>query len=319
MNLREKILIARHPVILYEIIPPPEKAKPTNAEAYAQCAVELLDSSTIHIDGINIPDIREEHRNGEPRESTYVSKSDAREFGRKLLAASHKPLEIVINRCTVFEELPVHNQWLKDTLEKFAINNLVLVGGESSKIHYPGPSVTQLTQIIHDTYGSSLFCGGIVIPSRANEPSRLVEKGLNGLQFFTSQIIYEPHVITECLREYSQLCEQKGILPKRIFLSFAPLSSKKDLEFLRWLGVILPESVEKVLFEADIGIGWRSIKIAKAVLHAILQFMHDETIRVPLGLNIEHISRHNFELSKDFVEELGAVYYQSYERKYNVF
>lgn len=318
-NLREKIMIAHHPVIFYEIIPPPERAKPTNVEAYAQCAIELLDSSAVHIDAINIPDIREEHREDKPKGTEYVSKSDAREFGKRLQLSSHKSLDILVNRCTVHEDLPTHFQWLKDTVEKFDIHNMIIVGGESSKVKYPGPSVIQLTQIINETYKSSLFCGGIVIQSRPNEAVRLVEKGLAGINFFTSQITYEPYIIKKVLKEYHELCVQKGIQPKRIFLSFAPVSSLKDLEFLRWLGVVLPEEVEKIIFEADIGIGWRSMKIAKAVLESILQFMHDEKINVPLGLNIEHISRHNFELSKEFIEELGTIYYHSYETKYNIF
>lgn len=316
--MREKIITAHHPVILYEIIPPAEKAKPENAEAYAQCAVELLNSSPIIIDGINIPDIRDEKRDGISHHREFLTKSDAREFGKSIKMASERPLEIVINRCTVFDPLPVQHQWLKETIEKYDIHNLVLVGGASSKERYCGPSVVELTEIIHQTY-ESFFCGAIFIPSRTHEAMRLLEKTLRGTNFFTSQILYEPYLIKDVIKQYWQLCQKKQILPKRIFLSFAPVSSKKDLEFMHWLGVVFPEEVEKMLFEADIGIGWRSMKITKAVLQSILQFMHDENIDVPLGLNIEHISRHNFELSKEFIEELGTIYCNSYETKYNIF
>lgn len=319
LNLKEKIIGVQHPVILYEIIPPKEDATTNNFEAYVQCAVELLDSSSVLIDGINIPDIREEVRNGAPRGSKYVSKSDARKFGKRLQRTSHKFLELVINHPTVHDKLPIHDQWLKDTTDKFGIHNLILVGGESRKIKYPGPSVTELTRYITETYNFSILCGGITIPSRENEGRRLVEKGLSGASFFTSQVIYEPHAIKNLLAEYNQLCLHKGIIPKRIFLSFAPISTRQGLEFLQWLGVFLPEPVKKLIFEAEIGIGWRSMKVAKAVLHAILDFVHHENIKVPLGLNIEHISRHNFELSKLFIEELGSLYYDSYETKYNIF
>ncbi len=45
VDLRDKMLNSHHPVIFYEITPPQEKAKASTAEAYIQCAVELIDSS----------------------------------------------------------------------------------------------------------------------------------------------------------------------------------------------------------------------------------------------------------------------------------
>jgi 5,10-methylenetetrahydrofolate reductase len=319
MNLGTKILDSRHPVIVYEVIPPPGRAKSANIEAYANCTVELLNSSAVVIDAINIPDIRDEQRDDKPRVSEYVSKADARDFGKRLQKASHRNQELIINRCTVFDPLADQHKWLKETIEKYDIHNLVLVGGESSKIQYPGPSVLELTHVIHERYNSSIFCGGITIPSRSFEGTRMVEKTMKGINFFTSQVIYEPYIVTKVLKDYYQECLQKGIEPKRVFLSFAPISSKKDLEFLRWLGVLLPENVERLLFEADIGIGWRSVKVAKAILASILETMHSEGIKVPLGLNIEHISRHNFELSKELLEELGKIYMNAYETKYKLF
>lgn len=322
-RLREKIIQSDRPVILYELIPPSKKLKQTDIHAYAQCAVELLDSTSLIIDGINIPDIRDEERRT-PKINTFVSKTDSRLFAKKLQASSLKHLDIVINRCSVYEEWPEHNLWLENTFKNFDIDNLILVGGESHKIKYVGPSVIEMIQSIKQNH-QSFFCGGITIPSRRaedptkDEPYRLIEKGLNGLEFFTSQVNYEPYKIQSLLKDYYQLCTERKIKPKRIFLSFAPISSRKDLEFLRWLGVFIPDSVENILFEADIGIGWRSMKIAKVILHKILAFVHDENICVPLGLNVEHISRHNFELSKEFIEELGSIYNHAFETKYQIF
>jgi hypothetical protein len=316
-NLHQKINDKQLAVILYEIIPPPSKAQLLNVEAYAKCAVELLNSTSVNIDGINIPDIRDEQREGE-RGTKYVSKCDAREFGKRLQESSQKYLDIVINRVTVHEDITVQKAWLKETMEVFGIHDVILVGGESSKIQYPGPSVKELTQIVNAEF-KELYAGAIVIPTRANEEARLIEKTQYGTNFFTSQVIYEPFHIKKILKDYHTACLKKNLTPKRIFLSFAPISTKKDMEFLKWLGVVLPESVEKILFESDIGVGWRSVKVAKAILNSILAFLYEEGINVPIGLNIEHISRHNFELSKEFIEGLGQVYCSSYETKYKIF
>lgn len=324
VSLREKISHPRRPVILYTLIPPSEKLTHTNVNAYAQCTIELLDSTPLIIDAVNIPDIRDEKRDS-PKTISYVSKIDARQFAKQLQAYSHNYLEMIINHCTVYEEWPVHDKWLEDVSKEYGIHNLIFVGGESHKIQYPGPSVIEMSQTVRKRYGNLFFCGGITIPSRRNEdpskdePQRLLLKAENGLEFFTSQVLYEPYKIQLLLKDYYQLCLQKKVDPKRIFLSFAPISSRKDLDFLRWLGVVIPESVENILLEADIGIGWRSVKIAKVILQKILTFVRNENIEVPLGLSIEHISRHNFELSREFVEELGAIYNHAFDTKYHIF
>ena len=36
-------------------------------------------------------------------------------------------------------------------------------------------------------------------------------------------------------------------MPRRILLSFAPVSSKKNIDFLKWLGVEIPLQTEKHL------------------------------------------------------------------------
>ncbi len=77
---------------------------------------------------------------------------------------------------------------------------------------------------------------------------------------------------------------------------------------MRWLGVSIPQKIEQELFKADIGIGWRSIRMAVNILQELLVYMHEEQINVPLGLNIEHITRHNFELSLEFINRLGKIY-----------
>lgn len=318
-HLMDKIPNCYQPLIFYEIIPPSSKTTANNLDAYAQCAVELLDSTSVPIDGINIPEIRDEHRDTE-RTTTYEIKSDARDFGRKLKQSfhNHHSLEVVINHCTVFEDWNTQKHWLDETIDQFDIHNLILVGGESSKVIYPGPSVTEMTKYVKDHY-QDVYCGGIVIPTRKNEAKRMFDKGLNGTEYFTSQVLYEPYNINHVLQEYAQLCQENNVLPKRVFLSFAPISSRKDCDFLRWLGVQLPSSVMNILLESDIGIGWRSMKVSKAVLNNILNFMRESTVKIPLGLNIEHVSRHNFELSKEFIEQLGAAYYHSFETKYNIF
>ena len=51
------------------------------------------------------------------------------------------------------------------------------------------------------------------------------------------------------LKYYDDICKKSKVLPRRILLSFAPVSSKKNIDFLKWLGVEIPKKTEKHLIE----------------------------------------------------------------------
>jgi len=313
-NLRDKIFDYRNPVIFYELLLPANN-EAANLDAYIECAIDLLTSTPIQIDAVNIPEIREEDHESSKRTQKYVPKMDPWVFAKMLEKASYNHIEVILNHCTVYEPWEVQKQWIKAAITQHNIGVLILVGGSSSKTQYPGPSVLETGHYLKTHYQQEFLFGGITIQTRRyhdqekDEPFRLYTKSLHGLDFFTSQIIYEPISIKLLLRDYAQVCKEQGVAPKRIFLSFAPVSKRKDLEFLRWLGVAVPKAIEQELFKADIGIGWRSIKIAVNILQEILHFMSEENIQVPIGLNIEHITRHNFELSLELIERLGKLYH----------
>lgn len=316
-TLCKNILNSQYPIIFYELIPPAEGIRSSSMNAYVQCAIEILAHSAIEIDAINIPEIHNENNHGNQdakRTSPYVPKIEPREFVRLLQEASTKPLNFVINRATVYATMAQQQTWLAETLSQYPITSLILVGGESSRTQYEGPSVTELAAYIQQHYAKQICCGGITIPSRRHqnpqkdEPYRLIAKSKQHLEFFTSQILYETNSIKRLLHDYHRLCRQHAIQPKRIFLSFAPILTANDVNFLRWLGVEIPVATERYLLESELGIGWRSIKTTKAVLEDILTFVHDEQLDVPIGLNIEHITPRNFELSKELIVELGRIY-----------
>jgi hypothetical protein len=319
-NLREKILNTNCPLIFYELLPP-TCINHADVEAYVQCAIELITHSPIKIDAINIPDIQYE----KPKESNdspvYLPKIDSHVFADILEKASYQRIKVILNRVVVYEPLEKQLQWIKKITQRHKDNIIIIVGGTTNKINYPGPSVLALSNHIKNTYShDEVFCGGITIQSRRSldkvndEPYRLLAKAKNGIEFFTSQIIYDSEGVKQLLWDYAQTCEKEKVQPKRIFLSFAPIASHKDLDFLRWLGAIIPKSIETQLFKTTIGIGWRSAEVAATILKDILHFVQQEQIPIPLGLNIEYVTRHNFELSFQLVERLGKLYHNNYGR-----
>ena len=304
MRFRDKVRKPKRPVVAYEILPPREKDGTLNS--YAERISSLL--SQTHIDAINIPEVHEENARG-LRPVKNLERAEAREFGR--LLQDNVGIEAIVNRVTVHNDLDYQKSWIKETFYDYDIENLILVGGESSDIKYPGPSVNETSEYITRDLNAGrfdFFCGGITIPSRKIESVRLLKKGSNGIEFFTSQVLYDGKKIKKMLKYYDDVCKENNVLPRRILLSFAPVSSKKNIDFLKWLGVEIPSQTEKRLTNKKTSMSDESLEIASEILRGILNNNEKLGITVPIGLNVEHIMSYNFQSSINMLQELSRIY-----------
>ncbi len=293
-------------VVLYEILPPPKNLSKADLQISFSLFAQILKKNPV--DGVNLPEVREETRSGK-RSLPQLIKLEPRAVCPYL--QKQGILNLIVNRPIVY--LPWKKQigWLKETYHKYNIHDFVLVGGESSKVSYPGPTVVEAASLITKKLRSefpNILLGGITIPSRVNEADRVLAKTISGIEFFTSQVIYDSQDVKKLLKEYWQLCRQKKVAPKMIFLSFAPATTLGDIELLRWLGVEIPQNTLEALTAGWLGVGWRSIETCQDILEDILHFVKRNKIGVPLGLNVEHINKHNFELSFILLRKLLESY-----------
>ena len=77
---------------------------------------------------------------------------------------------------------------------------------------------------------------------------------------------------------------------------------------MKWLGVEIPLQTEKRLSNQKLEMTDESLKIATEILVDILQHNEKEQIRVPVGLNVEHIMSYNFQYSINMLQELSKIY-----------
>ena len=304
MRFRDKVRKPKRPVVAYEILPPREKDGTLNS--YAEKISSLL--SQTHIDAINIPEVHEENGRG-VRPVKNLERAEAREFGR--LLQDSVGIEAIVNRVMVHDNLDYQKNWIKETFYDYDIENLILVGGETSDIEYPGPSVNESAEYITrdlNTGRFDIFCGGITIPSRQIESERLLQKGSNGIEFFTSQVLYDGTKVKKMLKYYDKVCKDNSVRPRRILLSFAPVSSKKNIDFLKWLGVEIPQATEDRLIKDNVKMANQSLEIASEILKDILHNNEKLGISVPIGLNVEHIMSYNFQSSINMLQELSKIY-----------
>ena len=301
MRIKDKIKRPRRPVVVYEILPPRQKDGTLNS--YAENISSLL--SQTHIDAINIPEVRDEVARGERPVKNQI-RAEPREFGK--LLQDIVGIEAIVNRVVVHQELEKEMEWFEETYTNFEIENLITVGGESRKIKYPGPSVNMALKAIKDNSKLDILCGGISIPSREKESLSLIEKSTNGSEFFTTQVLYDSSKIIKMISHYQKRCDEQNTFPRRLLLSFAPVSSKKNIDFLKWLGVEIPSETESFLNENEKNMVERSMEISVGVLEETLSFLNENKIVVPIGLNVEHIMSYNFQSSIEMLQELARIY-----------
>lgn len=304
MRIRDKVKKPQRPVVAYEILPPLEKDGTLNS--YAEIISSLL--SQTHIDAINIPEVHDESGRGD-RPVTNQKRGEPREFGR--LLQDIVGVEAIINRVVVHQPFDAQMRWIEETNRDYEIENLIIVGGESSKVEYPGPTVNEVLRFVSREYisnGGDIFCGGIAIPSREIESKNLIKKSEHGSEFFTTQVLYDSSNIVKMIDHYQERCDDLNTFPRRLLLSFAPVSSQKNIDFLKWLGVEIPPETERYLQGRPGSMIERSLDVAIEVLNDTLNFITEKNLKVPIGLNVEHIMSYNFQSSVEMLQELARIY-----------
>jgi len=300
MNLKDKILDPSVPVTFFEMVPPAAEKPGALESALAEARkVRHL------VDAVNLPEIRDESR-GSPRAIKFVPRVEPRVLGDRL--QRELGVELVLNRAVVYETDQVN--WFRQSHAEFGVDHVILVGGESSEVEYPGPRLLEAAEQVRAAR-LPISLGGISIPSRLQEAERVRRKNAAGLSFFTTQVLFDSNDIV-------WLIQRLNGLEARIFLSFAPVSHPRDLEFLRWLGADIPGDLDKFLLRGHAaGDGSlaahescfeRSLNLARRILMDVFDNLPPDP--PPLGLNIEHINQRNLAGAVRMVERLGELYTQ---------
>ncbi len=293
MDFQARLLDPSQPVIFFELVPPAE-GKPEAQESALAEAKKIAP----RVQAINLPEIRDESRGG-GRTSKFIPRVSPRVFGKRI--REEAGAEVVINRGVVYEAGV--GAWFRETSQAFGLYHVVLVGGESSQVRYPGPSVVEAAREILAT-GLPTVLGGIALPGRAREAERIRLKTEAGLCFFTTQVLFDSNDIV-------WLIQRLNGLEARIFLSFAPVATRRDIEFLRWLGVDLPSDLDAYLLSredtpsSDLAME-ASLRLAQSILMDVFDNLPPDP--PPLGLNIEHINRRNVPGAVRMLERLGNLY-----------
>jgi 5,10-methylenetetrahydrofolate reductase len=276
--------------LFFEPVPPVARTPAAVAEERLAALVRLIEMVP-RVDAFVIPELVDENHEGKPR---YRS-SD--------LAGFATGLERRTGRAAIVNKVVAHlgstaelEQWARESVAR-GVRNVVLVGGASRYIPYPGPSVVEAARISRPFFlAQQGLVGHVAIPQRRGEAHRMLSKTRAGGAFFTTQILFDTEQAIDTIREYDLLCRQAATPPSAVVVSFAPITSEMDLEFVRWLGADVSDAAEVAILEgAEAETAARSEARVLQVWDGIVTAARKEDIAVPLGVNVEQITPRHLE------------------------
>lgn len=272
--------------LVFEPVPPTIRANPVRSGLQVEELLRRL-RDIPELDAVNVPELVDENHDGRP----YYRSGDTRPFARTVAEQSGR--EAIVNK--VVAHLPsaeALERWVDETVAG-GTRHVVLVGGSSRYIPYPGPPVLEANRLCAKRLApAGGLLGNIAIPQRTGEAHRMLAKTRAGTAFFTTQILFDGEALHRLVGEYDRHCREAGVSPASVLASYAPLADETDAEFVRWLGADIPEAAEQAILNGEDGsAAARSVHRALSVQRSLEADAAKEGWAVPLGVNVEQISQ----------------------------
>ncbi|GAB3758121.1 hypothetical protein GCM10028864_43050 [Microlunatus parietis] len=276
--------------LLFAITPPRASTSPERMAAIGEATLSRLRS--VDPDGVVLYDIADENdRNPDERPFPFLPTVDPADFLADQLSAWQKPA-IVYRSVGKYAE-PDLETWLATQPTDRILS--VLVGSSSSR--NIGQTSLRSAYAMRETVRPELIIGGVVIPerhqARGDEHLRMLEKQSAGCSFFVSQVLYDVNAAKNLVSDYRDVCEARAIRPRPIAFTLSVCGSIKTLEFLTWLGVQVPNWIQRDLTRSEDTLA-ASYEHVRAAAFDMLTYCR--RLEVPVGLNVESVSTRRVEI-----------------------
>lgn len=290
-NLYHKIVNRKKDILTFGITPPRESYSSQKLEEVTRVTAERLTALTI--DAVVLYDLQDESkRNPDERPFPFMPTMDPGVLADSIPELTRIP--VIIYRSV--------GKYSKETIDSFVHPKTpdprfcVFVGAQSSKELPAGVRLADAYQIAADRF-SNVLLGGVVIPerhaSKNNEHERMIFKMKSGCSYFISQAVYDVQTACSLLDDYAKLCVAEGLTPVPILFTLAPCGCEKTMQFMKWLGIFFPGSVERALIESE-----DMLTASCDYLIRSFQSIRDYAGRLglPVGCNVESVSIRRVEI-----------------------
>lgn len=294
------------PVFLLGSTPPREGTSLEKAQE--TCAKFTARSAVLATDGFIVYDIQDERsRISAERPFPFRKTMDPALYASLFPHLSGK--QCVVYKAVSGETEQQFDDWLNRACDANDHHAFVLVGAASSSAHSPDcltlPEASRRTK----QRGGCAF-GSVCIPerhsSKGNEHTNMFRKTEHGSEWFITQGIFAVEPAVKLIHDYGDACRAAGVVPKKIILTFAPCGREKTMSFIKWLGMHVPEDVEKRILSAESPV-IESVKLLGELLTTILHRTGGSG--VPLGVNVESLSifKEEIDATHNLFQSLQAI------------
>ena len=302
--LCSNLLNPARPVFLLGDVPPGKGTPPGKCQDIADKFLQR--SRPLAKDGFIVYDIQDEPgRTDMDRPFPFRRVMDSSAHAALLSRSSGK--DCLVYKCVAD---PNFDEWLQTAKTTHGHRAINLVGRASSEGEYQGPTIGEAMKKVAAEDDVDFGCVCIAErhtlesakargKSYPTEHMNMVRKVKAGAGWFISQAVYDPEPTIRLLKDYASVCRQQGITPRKVVLTFAPVSRKKTMNFIKWLGVRVPVETEEQILSADKPVE-ESIKFLCNILRKILS--ECAGVGIPLGISCESVSIFKSEI--DGVHEL---------------
>ncbi len=289
--LRDKIKNRQSGILLYGMTPP--KAKHTKEELEVIAANHIERIKDLDIDGLILYDIQDESdRTDIKRPFPFIETLDPCEYAKDYLDTPLK-FPVIVYRAVGKYDREEFRQWLKARVGRGFFT--VFVGAASKQ--------TKTTIDMAEAYAikkevaNDIIMGGIMIPERHtaknDEHLRVFKKIESGCEYFVSQAVYNKDAAKKFLDDYAEYAKENGKTLVPIIFTMTPCGSNKTLDFMKWLGIHIPPSLEEKLKNSE-DILEESVKVSIDTFREL--YMYGKKRGIPIGCNVESVSIRKVEI-----------------------
>lgn len=301
--LTDKIRKKQSGILLYGITPPKAKNTPDEIKVIAKKHIERI--ASLPIDGLVLYDIQDEaDRTDQKRPFPFIETINPCNYAKEYLQDLKIPR--IVYRAVGKYSSEQLTHWLKET--KSSQVHSVFVGAASH--HQKTPLSIKEAYKLKKEVNENLCMGGIAIPERHtlkhDEHLRVISKTNQGCEYFITQCVYDLEAAKIFLTDYSKSLKESGEKSVPIIFTLTPCGSAKTLDFMKWLGINIPNYLEEDLKESG-DILHESVELSKDIFKELYTFGTKKGLSI--GCNVESVAirKDEIEASIELLHEVKRI------------
>ena len=301
--LTDKIRKKEEGIILYGITPPKVKHTEEEIKEIAKKHVDRI--SKLNVDGLVLYDIQDESdRTDEKRPFPFIKTINPCEYSKNYLQDLKTP-RIVYRAVGNYNE-ERFSTWLEETKQSQVHSVFVGAASHEQQTNITLRQAYELKRKVND----NLCLGGIAIPERHSkkhdEHLRVASKIDSSCEFFITQCVYDLEASKIFLTDYAKYVKENDLEMVPIIFTLTPCGSAKTLDFMKWLGINIPNYLEEDLKESG-NILEESVKLSRDIFEEL--YIFGKKRGIPVGCNIESVAirKEEIEASVELLEEVKKI------------